>query len=61
VINGMFKSLPNSPTGRRAYIIAHNPSEFEYTLFWKRNIEIIPTYGDDRAAGLIEILDDILS
>jgi hypothetical protein len=61
VINGMFKSLPNSATGRRAYIVAHNPSEFEYTLFRKRNIEIIPTYGDDRTASLIEILDDILS
>ena len=61
VMNNVFKSLPNSPTGRRAYIIAHNPSDFEHTLFAKRNIEIIPTYGDDRAAGLIELLDDIVT
>lgn len=59
VINAMFKSLPHSATGRRAYIIAHNPSDFEYTLFRKRNIEIIPTFGDDRAAGLVNMINDI--
>lgn len=61
VINAMFGSLPNSPTGRRAYIVAHNPSEFEYTLFRKRKIEVIPTYGDDRTTGLLEVLDDIIA
>lgn len=61
VLNSMFKSLPNSPTGRRAYIVTHNPSDFEYTLFRKRNIEIVPTYGDDQTASLIEILKDLAS
>jgi hypothetical protein len=61
VINSMFRSLPNSPTGRRAYIISHNPSEFEYVLFRKRNIEVVPTFGDDRAAGVVEILSDMMS
>jgi SIR2-like domain len=31
VINAMFKSLPHSATGRRAYTLAHNPPDFEYT------------------------------
>lgn len=61
VINTMFKLLPNSPTGRRAYIVVHNPSEFEFTLFRKRNIDIIPTYGDDRAGALVEVLQDLIS
>ena len=61
VINTMFASLPTSPTGRRAYIISHNPSDFEYTLFRQRNIEIIPTYGDDRSGGLVEVVEDIVS
>jgi hypothetical protein len=59
VINAMFKSLPHSATGRRGYIIAHNPSDFEYTLFRKRNIEILPTFGDDRASGLVEMINDL--
>jgi hypothetical protein len=61
LLNEMFKSLPDSDTGRRAYIVVNNPSDFEYTLFKKRNIEIVPTYGDDRTATLAEVLEEIAS
>lgn len=61
LLNEMFKSLPNSDTGRRGYIVVHNPSDFEYTLFRKRNIEILPTFGDDRAATLADVLEEIAS
>lgn len=53
-LNAMFKTLPNSANGRRAYIIAHNPSDFEYKLFRKRNIEVVPTFGDDRTAPIVK-------
>lgn len=59
LLNAMFKALPHSATGRRAYIVAHNPSDFEYTLFRKRNIEVVPTFGDDKTASLVEVLEDI--
>lgn len=61
LLNEMLKTLPDSDTGKRAYIVVNNPSDFEYTLFKKRNIEIIPTYGDDRTATLAEILDEVVS
>lgn len=61
VLNEMLKSLPGTDTGKRAYIVVHNPSDFEYTLFRRRSIEIIPTYGDDRTSTLAEILEDIAS
>ena len=59
VLNEMFKHLPDSDTGRRAYIVVNNPSDFEYTLFRKRNMEIIPTFGDDRTSTLTEVLHEI--
>lgn len=61
ILNEMMKNLPDSDTGKRAYIVVNNPSDFEYTLFRRRNIEIIPTFGDDRTSTLVEILEDLLS
>ncbi|MDD1522265.1 MULTISPECIES: SIR2 family protein [Bradyrhizobium] len=58
-VNEMFQKLPNSFSGRRAYIIVQNPSDFEYRLFHRRNIEIIPAYGTDRSAAVAEILSDM--
>lgn len=58
-LNEMLKSLPLSDTGKRAYIVVNNPSDFEYVLFNKRNIEIIPTYGADRTTSLAEVLEEI--
>jgi hypothetical protein len=61
ILTEMLKSLPGSDTGKRAYIVVNNPSDFEYTLFRKRNMEIIPTFGDDRTATLAEVLEEIAS
>ncbi|MGS1097575.1 SIR2 family protein [Aquamicrobium terrae] len=61
VLNEMVRSLPGSDIGKRAYIVVNNPSDFEYTLFRKRNMEIIPTYGDDRTASLAEVLEQLVS
>lgn len=58
-MNELLKTLPDSDTGKRAYIVINNPSDFEYTLFKKRNIEIIPTYGDKRTDTLVEVLGEI--
>lgn len=58
-LNEMLKSLPLSDSGKRAYIVVNNPSDFEYVLFKKRNIEIIPTYGADRTTSLAEVLEEI--
>lgn len=58
-VNDMFKQLPNSFSGRRAYILINNPSDFEYRLFAERNMQIIPTYGDNRAQASSEVLEDM--
>jgi hypothetical protein len=58
-MNSALSTLPDSFTGKRAYIVAHNPSDFEYNLFNKRNITIIPTTGDDRATATAEVLEDM--
>jgi hypothetical protein len=42
VVNRLFADLPDSASGRRAYIILPEPSEFERRLFHTRNIEVIP-------------------
>lgn len=59
-VNEVFKELPSSFSGKRAYIIVNNPSDFENRLFHARNIEVIPTYGDDRAAATSQILEDMV-
>jgi hypothetical protein len=60
-VNEVFNELPHSFSGKRAYIIVHNPSDFENRLFYARNIEVIPTYGDDRAAATSEIMRDMVA
>ncbi len=42
LVNENFGPLPKAPTGRRAYIAVADPSDFEYTLFRARNIEVLP-------------------
>ena len=59
-MNSALSTLPDSTTGKRAFIIAHNPSDFEYSLFNKRNITIIPTSGDDRTSATSEVLEDMV-
>lgn len=58
-VNEVFRQLPNSFSGKRAYILVHNPSDFENRLFHARNIEVIPTFGSDRSAATAEILQDM--
>jgi len=57
-INSWFDRLPDSGTGRRAYIIVGEPSDFERKLFYARNIEVIavgPSLTTEAAALLEEI------
>jgi len=61
LIKDQLKGLPNTSNGRRGYIILHEPSAFERKLFEERNIEIIPIYGNDKAASISEILEEIRS
>ncbi len=56
-----FASLPNTNSGRRAYIIVQDPSQFERRLFQERNIEVIPIDGGDRTQAVAKILNDIRS
>jgi NAD-dependent SIR2 family protein deacetylase len=58
-MNSSFFSLPNSDSGKRAYILAHNPSDFEFSLFQRRNITVIPVFGEDRTATTSEVLEDM--
>lgn len=60
-LNAMYKSHPTSPSGRRGFIIVNNPSDFEYVLFKKRNIEIIPVYGDDKGQGIVDVIESLIS
>jgi SIR2-like domain len=60
-VNDVFKQLPHSFSGKRAYIMVHNPSDFENRLFYARNMEVIPTYGNDRATATAEILQEMAS
>lgn len=56
-----FANLPNTNSGRRAYIIVQDPSQFERRLFQERNIEVIPIDGRGRTQAVAEILNEIRS
>ena len=59
LVTEQFGELPQSFAGKRAYIIYHNPSDFELQLFNARRIEVIATYGAGRVEGIAEILSDM--
>lgn len=59
LITDAFKDLPKSYSGKRAYIIAFNPSLFEKQLFNERKIEVIPAVGADRDAEVSAILQSM--
>lgn len=61
VVNRLFAGLPHSSTGKRAYIILPEPSEFERRLFNERNIEVIPIAADDIAASVANIVHEMRS
>jgi len=57
-VNERFQDLPDSRTGRRAYIVVANPSEFERRLFRVRNIEVIAV-GHDLTSEISALLREI--
>ena len=61
VVNSLFKALPNSSSGRRAYIILPAPSEFERRLFQNRNIDVIPVDPMNISYGVAAVLDEMRS
>jgi hypothetical protein len=61
LINERFKHLPGSPSGRRAYITVADPSDFEFELFRRRNIEVITISGKDQANEISNLLQYVRS
>jgi len=51
-----FKDLPQSFTGKRAYIMYPNPSDFELQLFHSREITVIPLSGGEHAKQIAQVL-----
>jgi hypothetical protein len=56
-----FSALPNTSSGRRAYIAVQEPSQFERRLFQERNIEVIPINDHKRTEAVADLLNDIRS
>lgn len=61
LVNRLFENLPESGTGRRAYIVLADPSDFERRLFRKRNIEVIAVGSKDRASEIAAFLVEMSS
>jgi len=57
--NDRFQGLPESPTGRRAYITVADPSDFETRLFQARNIEVIPVSGRRQTEDIAGLLAEM--
>lgn len=60
-VNERFRGLPNTASGRRAYIVVQEPSIFERKLFERRNIEVLPISGQRRADDIADLLERIRS
>jgi SIR2-like domain len=61
IVNRLLQNLPDSYTGRRAYIILSDPSEFERRLFHARNIEVVPIGGLEREKDVAAVLSQMRS
>ncbi len=61
LVNETLSTLPGSPTGRRAYIVVPNPSDFEHTLFQARNIEVIEADERTMEVDIAELLRELRS
>lgn len=59
LVNDQFGPLPLAPTGRRAYIVVADPSDFEAELFRARNIEIIPIRSSHLTEDTAKVLKDL--
>jgi hypothetical protein len=58
-VKDRFANLPNTSSGRRAYIVVQDPSQFERRLFQERNIEVVPIDSNGRTEAVAELLSDI--
>lgn len=56
-----FADLPNTSSGRRAYILVQEPSQFERRLFQERNIEVIAIDSHKPSESTAELLNEIRS
>ena len=59
LVNEHFGPLATNPTGRRAYIVIADPSDFETRLYRARNIEVIPVSGAAPAEGIASVLREL--
>jgi NAD-dependent SIR2 family protein deacetylase len=60
-VKEQFADLPNTSSGRRAYIVIQDPSLFERRLFQERNIEVIPIQAPVRTDAIAALLNEIRS
>ena len=58
-VNETLSRLPVSSSGRRAYIVVPNPSDFETTLFEARNIEVIAVDERTIESDIAELLREL--
>ena len=61
LINRLFENLPDSFTGKRAYIVLTDPSDFERRLFQQRNIEVISVGSNDRPREIANLINQMRS
>ena len=61
LINRLFANLPDSFTGRRAYIVLTDPSDFERRLYQQRNIEVISVGSNDRPREIANLINEMRS
>jgi hypothetical protein len=61
LVNKLFSNLPESGTGRRAYIVLPDPSDFERRLFRERNIEVISVGSADRTGEVANLVREMRS
>ena len=59
LVNEYFHGLPANPSGRRAYIVIADPSDFEIRLFRARNIEVIGVNGGRIIEDITSVLDAV--
>jgi NAD-dependent SIR2 family protein deacetylase len=59
LVNEQFEKLPASPSGKRAYIVIPDPSDFEISLFDERNIEVLSVNSEDVTQGVLDVLKSI--
>ncbi|TKB75099.1 MAG: SIR2 family protein [Nitrospira sp.] len=56
LITDQFKSLLGAQSGRRAYIVVPEPSDFEIELFGARNIAVIPVSSLNQTQNVADLL-----